>query len=424
MRIVIVNKSDRRGGAAVVSSRLLDALRAEGADARMLVAEKLGDSPWVETIAPQWRMKIPFLTERLGIFMANGMDRGTLFKTDSGTAGMDLLAHPRVREADAVLLNWVNQGLLSLDGIRALGRAGKRLVWTMHDMWCMTGICHHTDGCGRYASGSGSPGCGECHFLGKRASHDDLSRRVWNRKRALYADVSVDFVAVSSWLAERGRQSGLLEGQRLHVIPNAFPLDCGDTRHLRPRPHESDPAAPIRLLFGAARLDDTVKGLPVLREATRILAQRNPGLAARCELVTFGSVRDPRELNGFGIRHSHLGTVRGDGALADLYATATAVVSTSLYETLPGTLVEGQAYGAIPVATDRGGQSDIIDHLETGWLAHMHNDLSLTAASIAEGMEWAAKAGNAGMRAAMARSVRERFAPAAVANAYLDLLRD
>ena len=44
-KILIINKSDSTGGAAVVSRRLMEALRAEGADARMLVVEKLTDSP-------------------------------------------------------------------------------------------------------------------------------------------------------------------------------------------------------------------------------------------------------------------------------------------------------------------------------------------------------------------------------------------
>lgn len=37
MRVVIISRSDQTGGAAVVSHRLMLALRAEGVDARMLV---------------------------------------------------------------------------------------------------------------------------------------------------------------------------------------------------------------------------------------------------------------------------------------------------------------------------------------------------------------------------------------------------
>ena len=66
-KILIINKSDSTGGAAVVSRRLMEALRAEGADARMLVVEKLTDSPFVEVAAPPEKEMIPFLAERLKI---------------------------------------------------------------------------------------------------------------------------------------------------------------------------------------------------------------------------------------------------------------------------------------------------------------------------------------------------------------------
>ncbi len=63
LKVVIINKSDSTGGAAVVSFRLMNALRTAGVDARMLVAEKLTDSPFVEAAgknrgnsnAPSWQ---------------------------------------------------------------------------------------------------------------------------------------------------------------------------------------------------------------------------------------------------------------------------------------------------------------------------------------------------------------------------------
>ncbi len=45
MSTVIINHSDSRGGASVVSLRLLEALCAAGHDATMLVAHKAGDNP-------------------------------------------------------------------------------------------------------------------------------------------------------------------------------------------------------------------------------------------------------------------------------------------------------------------------------------------------------------------------------------------
>ena len=90
LKVVIINKSDSTGGAAVVSFRLMNALRTAGVDARMLVAEKLTDSPFVEAAGKPWQLKCSFLAERLKIFLANGLNRKTLFKIDTGSDGVPL----------------------------------------------------------------------------------------------------------------------------------------------------------------------------------------------------------------------------------------------------------------------------------------------------------------------------------------------
>ncbi|MDE6866199.1 MAG: hypothetical protein K2J23_02250, partial [Muribaculaceae bacterium] len=59
MKIAIINKSDSTGGAAVVSLRLMEALRRAGADARMVVMEKRTDSPYVSLAATGAKSRIP-----------------------------------------------------------------------------------------------------------------------------------------------------------------------------------------------------------------------------------------------------------------------------------------------------------------------------------------------------------------------------
>ncbi|MDE6668881.1 MAG: glycosyltransferase [Muribaculaceae bacterium] len=408
MKVVLINKSDATGGAAVVSARLMEALRGEGVDARMLVAEKLRPSPYIELAASRAALRRSFMTERLRIFTANGFNRSTLFKIDTASDGVPLWRHRWVAEADIVCLNWINQGLLSLHGIHELGRLGKPVVWTMHDMWCATGVCHHAYDCRRYEKE-----CGDCPLLGSRRSPDDLSHNIWQRKRQLYGNTPMYWVAVSNWLAGCCRRSSLMNTLPVSVIPNAFPT--GSLPPLRQRTGER-----LRMVMGAARLDDPVKGLPILVELTKILARDYPQLAERLELVTFGAVRDATALDGIAIAHRHLGLLHGDDKVREVYEEADIVISSSLYETLPGTLVEGQAYGCIPVAFDRGGQSDIIDHGRTGWLAPFSGDLQTDAAALAAGVAWAAAQGH-DCRLAARHSVEDRFSAPTVARAYITL---
>ena len=418
MKVVLINKSDSTGGAAVVTFRLMKAMRAAGIDARMLVAEKLTDSPYVELAAPRWMLRQAFLRERLTVLAANGMKRDTLFRIDNGACGVPLWRHPWIREADAVIINWINQGMLSLRGVKKLLASGKRVLWTMHDMWNFTGICHHAGSCTRWRQT-----CGLCPFLGSAKSPDDISLSVWNNKKIVYvqalrlAQVSgtrLHFVAVSNWLAGLAAGSPLMSEMPLSVIPNAFPVPDRPMREARANGR-------FHVLMGAARLDDPVKGLPILVEATRVLRDRWPDEAARIELVTFGNVKDPAALDGIAVSHRHLGVVSGEDRLRDVYLGGDAVVSTSLYETLPGTLVEGQVYGCIPVSFGRGGQADIIDHMQTGYIAAWSDDLPTAAARIAEGIVWAMRQPADDIRARMYASARARFDAPVVAARYVGL---
>ena len=420
MKVAIVNKSDSTGGAAVVSFRLMEALRRAGVDARMVVAEKLTDSPFVSLISSPGKMRLPFLAERLGIFLENGFNRSTLFKIDTASDGLDLLKNPVIAEADVVSLNWVNQGVVSLRGIERLARSGKKLVWTMHDMWCFTGICHHAGSCREYERE-----CRQCPLL-EGALCKGLARMVHKRKKKTYGVADIAFVAVSNWLADRGARSSLFAGRRPTVIPNPFHFDTEEFKSIKPQ-NKGGENRKFRILFGAARLDDTVKGLPILVRATEILRERHPDIASEMELVTFGTARDPESLKGIALRHTHLGRVNGAEAIRRLYGDSDIVVSTSLYETLPGTLVEGQAYGCIPVAFSRGGQPDIIDHLSTGYLAAWSDSIDEGAANIAEGLVWAVSSLKADKKGEIERrmyeSARSRFNEEIVADAYIALFR-
>lgn len=416
MKVVIINKSDRTGGAAVVSYRLMQALVDAGVDARMLVAEKLTDSDRVEVAASRHVLRREFLKERLGIYLQNGMNRSTLFRIDDGAEGIAVWKHPRVLEADVICLNWINQGFVSLKGVRHLLELGKPVVWTMHDMWNMTGVCHHAGECGRWLES-----CGDCPLMGSKGAPDDLSARVWSLKNRLYGNPAgrIHFVAVSNWLAGKAVESRLLGDQDVRVIPNAFDFGQGEQSYI-----DGFRSGKCRILFGAARLDDPVKGLPILVRATEILAAKHKEIAADCRLVTFGNVKNPESVAHFGTEHEHRGVLNAD-EVSELYHTGDIVVSSSLYETLPGILVEGQAWGCVPVATDRGGQRDIVTHRETGYLARFETE-EKTADELAEGIVWAynsIKKHGATLRRTMFMEARGRFSARSVAERYIELFR-
>lgn len=348
MKVTLINHSDSLGGASTVTFRLMQALADAGVDARMLVVDKASGSDRVTAYRPHMRARLAFIAEHLRIFMHNGMSRSTLFKISIATDGLPLSRHPLVLDADAVILNWVNQGMLALDEIGKIA-AGRPVIWTMHDMWNLTGICHHAADCTKYLRS-----CHDCPLLGRDAGPDDLSATTFARKADLYSSSSIHFVAVSRWLAEKARFSALTRNMPLTVINNPYPVPAE-------QPAQSDsPREPI-ILMCAARLDDPVKNLPGAIEALNTLE----GSGARAILA--GNIRHPEILGSLRLPYETTGLVTDPATMAALYARAAVVMSASHYESFGATLLEGQAAGATPVGYVHDGRADVITDGVTGY---------------------------------------------------------
>ncbi|MBR6489821.1 MAG: glycosyltransferase [Muribaculaceae bacterium] len=403
MKVVLVNHSDMQGGAAIVSLRLVHALQDAGVDARMLVTDKQSDDALVGVMGGKCRNKWNFLAERLGVFTRNGFNRDTLFKIDTGSHGVNIASHPWVKDADVVCLNWINQGTMSLKSIKELAQSGKPIVWTMHDMWNCTGVCHHAYECERYKDH-----CHTCPLLKKQG--DDLSTTIQNKKRQLYSQADIRFVAVSNWLASKCRESSLMHNSYISVIANAFPVEKFSFKRLPNADYGIERDKKV-VVMGAARLDDTVKGFDQLIAATRHIAEHNAELAQRLHLLLFGVIKDASLLEKLALPYTHLGVVDD---VARVYAHGDVVLSTSLYETLPGTLIEGQASGCLPVTFGKGGQSDIVEHLKTGYIAEYKDP-----ASVAKGIEWALEANIS--REFLHSEVERKFSAAKIAQQYIEL---
>lgn len=411
MKVTFISHSDLTGGASVVTYRLMEALRGEGIDARMLVCSKTSNDPNVALAGSKIGRDVKFFAERARIFLANGFNRENLFKVSIANTGIDLAAHAWVKEADVVVLGWINQGLMSLRGVKRLIRMGKPVVWVMHDMWNATGICHHAYECTAYQQQ-----CGNCRFL-TGTSRSDLSHKIWRRKKDLYDMRRITFVAVSNWLAQRCASSSLMADADVRVIPNAFPADDFSTAPTLPVESLNIDHNRNLIVMGAARLDDPIKGFDYAIEALNYIADNHPEVARTSQMVFFGNLRDKTKLDALRFPYTWLGRVSDWRLLRQLYASARVVLSTSLYETLPGTLIEGQASGCLPVSFSRGGQGDIVTHLRDGYLAEYKN-----SRSIAEGILWALRQDPD--REALHESVRQRFASDIIARKYIDLFNE
>ena len=384
MRILIINHSDTTGGAAIAMSRLMNALQEAGHDVFMLVTKRGSTRDDVALLGSAWSRWTNRAIERAQVLAKIGLKRDLLFSIDPATRGHDVASHERVAWADVIMLGWINQGTLSLDGIDRLLAVGKPVIWVMHDMWNMTGVCHVTGSCTRYTGQ-----CVSCPLLHPAlptgqptAGFDaiDLATVTQGHKAHTYRATNLHFVAVSNWLKACALMSSLMRGMDITVIGNAI-----DTKSYNPVKINDglwgNLSGKVVVAFGAARIDDPVKGLDLLVATSRYIAAGWPALASRLHILFYGGIRNERALDAIALDHDYVGYVDDP---RDVYRRSDIVLSTSEVESFGYTLLEGMACGCVPVTTGGGGQRDIVNHLKDGFVAEP------TAASLAQGIGWAA----------------------------------
>lgn len=373
MKVLFICTNDIRGGAAIAASRLLHTMRGTGYEASMAVRTKSGTDRMVFTAGNKKINALRFYSERGIIYLYNRLSRKNLFDVSIANTGIPVTKLPEFKEADIIHLHWVNQGMLSVKEIKQILASGKKVIWTMHDMWPFTGICHHAGDCTAYTIG-----CGHCPYL-MRPSRNDLSNRVFNRKQSAYATDNLTFIACSNWLKELAEKSPLTKGHQVLSIPNPI-----DTEMYRPmdkieiRNKLNLPSDKKIILFAAVKASDKRKGMDYLVEVSKQMAHRSGELLFL--IAGSGGEEIQKEL---ALPTRSMGYVSPQ-QMPELYNAVDLFVTPSLYENLPNTIMEAMACGIPCVGFQTGGIPEMISHGENGYVAKYKD-----AADLAKGMVWA-----------------------------------
>lgn len=368
MKVLLLNSSDNQGGAAVAAVRQMEALLSVGIEVRMLVLNQKTTNPRIKAIHESKGGKLldkwMFSTERLHIFLRNGLNRSCLFHVSTALSGYDISHHPWVKWADIIHLHWINQGFLSLKGIENLSQSKKPIIWTMHDMWPVTAICHHARECVRYQT--------ECGFCPQISSthKNDLSHLVWMKKSRLMSRLQPTLIGCSKWLAGLAQQSALTTGIRIESIPNPIDTDLFSPKdRYTARKEMGLPENGILVLFGAVQADDPRKGIIELSQAMKHLKRRDSSLSQDIRLVVFGALRDEVKDLFPDYKIIPMGYIKDAEKMAHLYRSANIFVTPSLEENLPNTIMESLSVGTPCVAFQVGGIPEMIIPNSTGYLA-------------------------------------------------------
>jgi glycosyltransferase involved in cell wall biosynthesis len=284
------------------------------------------------------------------------------------------------------------------------------MVWTLHDQWAFTGGCHYSRGCDHFLTH-----CNNCPYLRKPGSQD-LSYRIFEKKKTLFQNSSIHFTPPSHWLAQAGQQSALLHDAPFTVIPYAIdqtvfcPVDREQATTYLDLADSGNP----RILFGSANVTDVRKGFTYFAEALTLLHQQHPDLTP--EILVFGKGRSYL-LNELPYPVRHLGILTSTDDIVAAYNAADAMVVPSLEDNLPNTVIESLACGTPVVGFRTGGIPEMIDHEENGYLATVGS-----AQELADGLAFVLTHTNPpSLRQNARHSAETRFSEEVVARQHVTL---
>jgi glycosyltransferase involved in cell wall biosynthesis len=252
---------------------------------------------------------------------------------------------------DVVHLHWV-AGFLSPNTIEKINSP---IVWTLHDMWPLTGGCHYAKNCNRF-----SHHCEHCPALGS-TTQNDISNKQFRAFQDALAEKEIYYIAPSEWIATKAEESAVVDGP-VETIPN-----CLDIRQFKPidqalaRKELSIPVESNVVLTGGIDINDQRKGGDLLVKSLHHLKEQIN--TEKTIVMTFGS--DSIENVPFETRS--LGWVDSD-KLPYIYSSADVMAVPSRYDNLPQIATEPIACGTPVVAFDTGGLSDIVIDGKTGFL--------------------------------------------------------
>jgi glycosyltransferase involved in cell wall biosynthesis len=338
MKALLLSHSDGGGGAGRATDRLFNSLSQNTEiDLRMHVDFKHRQDPRVFTNSgpgAEQRRSLRVHFDEIPAFVTR-QENPQLFSPGRASAmtarKIDSLS------ADILNIHWTNYGYLSIE---TMGKIKTPFVWTLHDMWAVTGGMHYEPD----------------HFSTNTSNYTGIEK--WVAKRKLkYWKRPFHVVTPSSWLSEVVKASEIGSSWSITTIPN--PLDLELYKPLENTRAARDTKNVIVSLGGD--LGDQRKGFDLLEDALPLVKEP-------IQLLVLGHDHAPADWPREMPPTQWLGYLN-DQELAQAYSQGDLAIVPSRQDNLPQTATEATACGLPVVAFNIGGLPDIVESGINGYLA-------------------------------------------------------
>ncbi|MBY0244867.1 MAG: glycosyltransferase [Sphingobacteriaceae bacterium] len=400
IRVLHVIAGDLSGGAAKGALALHYALLSKGLDSYVLNDHKIPDGVkyfekihTVDSVENTFRRRIMSLFRRL--FFKVFVKENSIFNMNFGYISMNEIN--KFDNIDVVNLHWVT-GMIDVNRLNKIKRP---IVWTIRDMWPVTGGCHYAFECEGFKKN-----CKDCPQL--KRGKNKISQYLLNKKNHGYPQIKT--VSISGWLHEIVNSSKLFSRNKNnnYFIPNTISSDFFFENKITARKYLNLTNDKKIILLGVQNQTDYYKGFDLAEKALEILRDKN------YLICTFG-----RHVNISTNNLLNFGFISDNIKLSNIYAAADVYLFPSRQETFGKTLAEAMKCGTPAVSFNASGQKDIIDHKINGYLAEPYSPEDL-----ARGIEWVLHHPNYDELSKNARKkVEEKFDGKIVAQQYIDLYK-
>ncbi|AFY37246.1 glycosyl transferase group 1 [[Leptolyngbya] sp. PCC 7376] len=347
MKILILNASDVKGGAAKVGYLLAKGLVERHHEVCYLVQHQSATDTFIQEI-PRPIVKHESRTIPQRIIHRLGINQLGLTETLPFRLEADF-----VRQFDLVHLH--DLPTFNLAGLPWLSRLIPT-VWTMHTMAAFTGNCLYSYDCDRWQSS-----CGNCPQFGKFPVlwlHRDGSGLNINLKRLIYQLSQLHIIGVSNWISDQAKK-GILGRFPVQTILN--PVDTKDFYPIVDRTALRQSLnipidAEVILFSVSGKVEDQRKGLDIILKALPQLTLNNLYLIPLG--IAGAGTQIAEALAGFA--HREFAHVSDVALLNKLLSAADLVWHPSRADTSSLMSLEAFAAGTPVIAASVGGVPEVI----------------------------------------------------------------